>query len=92
MMEILSVMLAGFFGGFMRSSVGMLKYYTYFGKKRFRFRTKYLAATLAASGMMGLIAGLFVENDPRFALLAGYAGTDFVEGLYKVHFRKRYGR
>ena len=38
--------------------------------------------------MLGLIAGLYIQNDPRFAVLAGYAGTDFVEGLYKVKFKQ----
>ncbi|MBI2971453.1 MAG: hypothetical protein HYY37_03495 [Candidatus Aenigmarchaeota archaeon] len=91
MNELLLSVFGGFAGGFIRASVGVLKYYSYFGKKRFAVQPRYLFATLLASSLLGIIAGLFVENDMRFAILAGYAGTDFLEGLYKIQFRKRYG-
>lgn len=42
-------------------------------------------------GLVGvLIAAMFVENDVRFAILAGYVGGDFIESLYKVRFREKY--
>jgi len=40
--------------------------------------------------LIGLIAGMFVEADVRFAVLAGYVGGDFIESLYKVRFREKY--
>ena len=89
--ELAYSIIGGFAGGFIRATVGILKYYSYFGKKRFGVRPRYLFATLFASALLGIIAGLFVENDFRFSVLAGYAGTDFLEGLYKIQFRKRYG-
>jgi hypothetical protein len=38
---------------------------------------------------MGLLAGVFIADDVKFALLAGYAGTDFIENLFKIKMRKR---
>ncbi|MBI4451342.1 hypothetical protein HY642_05180 [Candidatus Woesearchaeota archaeon] len=91
MSELLLSILGGFAGGFIRATVGILKYYSYFGKKRFKMQPRYLLATLLASSLLGIIAGLFIADDVRFAILAGYAGTDFLEGLYKIQFRKKYG-
>lgn len=30
------------------------------------------------------IAGVFANGDWKLALIVGYAGTDFLEGLYKI--------
>ena len=55
-----------------------------------KFRPRYFLLTLVMSGLIGLIAAMFVENDVRFAILAGYVGGDFIESLYKVRFREKY--
>ncbi len=75
MSELLLSILGGFAGGFIRATVGILKYYSYFGKKRFKMQPRYLLATLLASSLLGIIAGLFIADDVRFAILAGYART-----------------
>lgn len=77
---------AGFIGGLIRGLVGVLKAMRQ-GRK---LRAKYFALTLLLSALIGLIAAMFVENDVRFAVLAGYVGGDFIESLYKVRFRERY--
>ena len=33
--------------------------------------------------MIGTFTGLIFNFDPRLSLLAGYAGTDILEGIYK---------
>ena len=77
---------AGFSGGLIRGLVGVLKQLR-MGRK---FRPRYFLLTLVMSGLIGLIAAMFVENDVRFAILAGYVGGDFIESLYKVRFREKY--
>ena len=39
---------------------------------------------------MGLLAGVFIADDIKFALLAGYAGTDFIENLFKIKMKARF--
>jgi len=34
--------------------------------------------------MIGLFAGLLVSTNFALALLAGYAGTDLIENIYKI--------
>ena len=80
------VVLGGFLGGLVRGTVGILKGMR-MGRK---LSLRYLLTTLFASALIGMIAGLFVENDMTFSILAGYVGTDFLESLYKVRFREKY--
>lgn len=81
-----STIIAGFLGGLIRGIVGILKAIR-FGRK---LSLRYLLATLFASALIGMIAGLFVEDDIKFSILAGYVGTDFIESLYKVRFGEKY--
>lgn len=34
--------------------------------------------------MVGGLAGALANSDWRLAIIAGYASTDFLEGLYKI--------
>lgn len=87
--ELLLTILAGFVGGLIRACVGILKWQTRAPTKRMKFSSHYLSATVLLAGLLGVVSGLYIGNDPRFAVLAGYAGTDFTEGLYRAKFRKR---
>jgi hypothetical protein len=87
--EFAMTILAGFVGGLIRAAVGILKWQTRAPTKRMAFSPHYLFATVALAGLLGVVAGLYIENDPRFAVLAGYAGTDFIEGLYKAKWQKK---
>ncbi len=84
--ELVLVTFGGFIGGWIRGTVGVLKAVR-MGR---RPSARYLITTLIASALIGMIAGLFAENDMKFSILAGYVGTDFLESLYKVRFRERY--
>jgi ammonia channel protein AmtB len=88
--ELLVTIAAGFVGGLLRACIGMLKWQTRAPtQKRMKFSIHYLAASVLLAGLIGITAGLYVVNDPRFAVLAGYAGTDFIEGVYKSKFKTR---
>ena len=89
-MEFLQLILAGFVGGLVRGLVGISK------KIRDKepdetveISRQYLAITLLSSGGIGLLVGVLVGDDVRFALLAGYAGTDFLENAYKIKMRQQ---
>ncbi len=84
--ELFLLALAGFAGGLVRGLVGILKAIRQ-GRK---IRKRYFLATVLASALIGVIAAMFVENDVKFSVLAGYVGGDFIESLYRVRFRERY--
>ena len=86
---MIEIFAAGFLGGVIRGLVGIAKYISASPSKKRRIRTDYIVFTLLASGGLGLLVGIFIIDDVRFALLAGYAGTDFVEGLFKIKMKKR---
>lgn len=88
-MPLLEIFVAGFLGGVIRGLLGVSKYLTKTPAKKRRVRPEYLALTLLTSGGLGILAGVFIADDVRFALLAGYAGTDFVEGIFKIKMKKR---
>jgi len=79
---------AGFLGGVIRGLVGISKKITASPSKKKIIRKDYLAVTLLSSGGLGLLVGVFIADDIRFALLAGYAGTDFIENLFKIKMKK----
>lgn len=86
---ILLVFLAGFIGGIIRGLVGITKYINATPGKKRKVRKQWIYLSLLTSGGMGLIAGVFIADDVRFALLAGYAGTDFIESLFKIKMKTR---
>lgn len=89
-MKMLQIVAAGFIGGIVRGLVGISK------KVRSKpidadidISRQYLAISLLSSGGIGLLVGVFVSEDVRFALLAGYAGSDFLENAYKIKMRQQ---
>ncbi|HUW43410.1 MAG TPA: hypothetical protein VMV95_00395 [Bacillota bacterium] len=71
--------LLGGIGGLTRGVVGLLKALSL---KR-RILWTYYAITVAIAIIIGIFVGIIFDFDPRLSLLAGYAGTDILEGLYK---------
>jgi len=86
---MLDIFLAGFLGGLIRGLVGISKAMRTSPSRKKVIRPDYLIVTLLASGGLGLLVGVFITDDIRFALLAGYAGTDFIENLFKIKMGKR---
>lgn len=77
--------LAGGMGGLVRALVGITKSQT-FNPDTFIFQWKSFLITIVVSIIVGQMAGLIFNADWRMSLLAGYAGSDFIESLYKLKF------
>ena len=74
-------------GGLVRALVGIAKYFeTAKAEKKIKFG--YLGLTLLIAAIVGGLAGALVNSDWRLAVIAGYAGTDFLEGLYKIRMKQ----
>ncbi|GAI85208.1 unnamed protein product, partial [marine sediment metagenome] len=71
--------LLGGIGGLTRGVVGLLKALSL----RRRILWAYYLITVAIAVIIGVFVGIIFDFDPRLSLLAGYAGTDILEGLYK---------
>ena len=72
----------GLFGGIIRAIVGMLKHKVFTGKEKFQARR--LLFTIITSALIGAFCALLLVEDYRIVLLAGYAGTDLIQGVYKI--------
>ncbi len=86
---MIEIFAAGFLGGLIRGILGVSKEIRKSPSKKKKLRKDYLLVTLLASGGLGLLVGVFIADDIRFALLAGYAGSDFLENLYKIKMGKK---
>jgi len=71
--------LLGGIGGLTRGFVGLLKALSL----RRKILWAYYAITVIIAVVIGIFVGIIFDFDPRLALLAGYAGTDILEGIYK---------
>jgi len=71
--------LLGGIGGLTRGVVGLLKALSL----RRRILWGYYAITVLVALIIGVFTGLIFNFDYRLSLLAGYAGTDILEGIYK---------
>ena len=69
----------GGIGGLTRGVVGLLKALSL----RRRILWGYYLITVAIAIIIGAFVGVIFDFDPRLSLLAGYAGTDILEGIYK---------
>jgi len=75
---MLAAVLGGI-GGLTRGVVGLLKALSL----RRRILWNYYAITVLVAVVVGVFVGIVFDFDPRLSLLAGYAGTDILEGIYK---------
>jgi hypothetical protein len=66
-------------GGLTRGLIGLLKALSL----RRRILWNYYIITLIVAVIIGVFIGLIFNFDYRLSLLAGYAGTDILEGIYK---------
>lgn len=82
MEKYLIYILAGFIGGIIRALVGFVKNKAI--EKANHFRPQYFLITILISGVVGTAAGSLADTEWQVSFLAGYAGTDFIENLYKI--------
>lgn len=71
--------LLGGVGGLTRGFIGLLKALSL----RRRILWGYYTITVLVALVIGIFTGLIFNFDYRLSLLAGYAGTDILEGIYK---------
>ncbi len=93
----ISILIAGFGGGLVRGLIGFIKnQYSY---KNAGFNLPYFFVMMFLSGVIGLLVAWAVKNSfvslegveyvsPSIAFIMGYAGGDFLDGLYKILFGK----
>ncbi|MFA7708177.1 MAG: hypothetical protein WCX73_04460 [Candidatus Pacearchaeota archaeon] len=75
---IISGLLGGI-GGLTRGFIGLLKALSL---KR-KILWGYYFITVIVALVIGVFTGIIFSFDYRLSLLAGYAGTDIIEGIYK---------
>ena len=66
-------------GGLTRGVIGLLKAMSL----RRKILWNYYAITVVIAVVIGIFVGIIFDFDYRLSLLAGYAGTDILEGIYK---------
>jgi len=71
--------LLGGIGGATRGFIGLLKALAL----RRRVLWGYFAITIVVAVIIGIFIGIIFNFDYRLSLLAGYAGTDILESIYK---------
>lgn len=71
--------LLGMLGGIIRGVIGLFKA---LAVKR-KIYWSYWIATALISGLIGILTGIVFSFDYRLSILAGYAGMDLLEGIYK---------
>ncbi|VVB78088.1 Uncharacterised protein [uncultured archaeon] len=71
--------LLGGVGGLTRGFIGLLKALSL----RRKILWGYYSITVVIAFVIGIFTGLIFNFDYRLSLLAGYAGTDILEGIYK---------
>lgn len=83
------IILGGLFGGLLRGLMGIAK--GLITKKEESINYGYFFLSLLVSIVVGIIAAsLWPEGNFRIALLAGYAGADFLEGLFNLKFKQKF--
>ena len=79
MEEMILAGILGAIGGLTRGVVGLLKALSL----RRRIIWHYYLITVHIAIIIGIFTGIIFDFDKRLSLLAGYAGTDILEGIYK---------
>ncbi len=87
MEKYLIYIFAGFLGGIIRGLVGFVKNRTI--EKADHFKPSYFVITILIAGIVGAAAGALADTEWQVSFLAGYAGTDFIENLYKIKLSKK---
>jgi hypothetical protein len=77
--EVLYPAILGGVGGLTRGVVGLLKALSL----RRKILWGYYLITVIIAAIIGVFTGIIFNFDYRLSLLAGYAGTDILEGIYK---------
>jgi len=83
-----SIILGGLVGGALRGVMGIAK--SLITKKEDKINYGWLFVIIAVAMAIGVIAATFMGGGFEIALLAGYAGSDLLEGLFKLKFKEKF--
>jgi len=81
MNELIIAGIFGLLGGLARAAVGLLKHQSF--RKKEKFSSARLVLTLILSGLIGMVAAFIASGYYVLPLIAGYAGGDFLESIYR---------
>ena len=79
-------MMAGVCGGVLRGVFGIAKSAVL--TKKIEINWMWFGVTVLISATVGIIAASFFGDDARLALLAGYVGADFIDGLINLKLKE----
>lgn len=85
---MIGIILGGVVGGSLRGVLGIAK--SLVTKQEEKINYSWLFVTIAVAVAIGIIAASLMEGDFRISLLAGYAGSDLLEGLFKLKFEEKF--
>ncbi|MBU1200245.1 hypothetical protein KJ953_01770 [Patescibacteria group bacterium] len=85
---MISILMGGLFGGVLRGLLGISK--TLMTKKEESINYQWFFLNITVAAVIGLLAATMMGGDFRIALLAGYAGSDLLEGLFKIKFEEQF--
>ena len=85
---MVGILLGGLFGGVLRGLLGISK--TLMTKKEESINYQWFFLNITVAAVIGLLAATMMGGDFRIALLAGYAGSDLLEGLFKIKFEEQF--
>jgi len=95
-MNYFYIVVAGLGGGLVRGLIGYIKYQ--FAYKNVGFNLPYFFGMMFLSGVIGFLCAAAVNGlypdmlggifTPAIAFVAGYAGGDLLDNLYKIIFKK----
>ena len=79
MQEVLIFILVGSLGGLVRALYGLMKAVN----KSQQIKLNYFIITIVSAGIIGGTLGSVFTTDYRITALAGYAGTDILENIFR---------
>jgi hypothetical protein len=85
---MLSIIAGGLVGGALRGVMGIAK--SLVTKKESSINYGWFFVSIAVAMAIGVIAATFMGGGFEVALLAGYAGSDLLEGLFKLKFKEKF--
>jgi len=77
---VINFILVGVLGGFVRALYGLMKAVN----RKDKISLGYFLLTIITAGIIGGILGSVFTIDYKIAALAGYAGTDILENIFKA--------
>lgn len=88
MSRVILILLVGALGGILRGVLGIAK--SLVTKKNLEINWAWFFASVLIAAILGMITASFFLDDTRLALIGGYAGSDFLEGLINIFLKNKF--